>query len=59
MKAWNDILQALKENCQARLLYPSKLSFRIEGEIKSFIKKKKKALQEFMNTKPELQKILK
>jgi hypothetical protein len=31
-KAWNDICQALKaNNCQPRLLYPEKLSFKING----------------------------
>ena len=34
------------------LLYPGRLSFKIEGEIKSFPGKKK--LKEFVNTKPVL-----
>jgi hypothetical protein len=34
-RAWNDVFQVLKENnCQPRLLYPAKLSFIIEGEMK-------------------------
>ena len=35
---------------QPRLLYPAKISFRIEGQIKSFPDKKK--LKEFIITKP-------
>jgi hypothetical protein len=48
----------LKEsNCQPGLVYPAKLSFLIEGEIKTFYNKEK--LKEFATTKPALQKILK
>jgi hypothetical protein len=50
-----DIIQALKES--TRLVYPAKLSFLIEGEIKTFHNKEKP--KEFMTTKPTLQKILK
>jgi hypothetical protein len=33
----DDVFQALKENSfQPRYLYPAKLSFTIEGEIKTF-----------------------
>ena len=36
-KGWHDILRALNEkNMQPRTFYPARLSFRIEGEIKSF-----------------------
>ena len=42
---------------QPRLLYPAKLSFRIEGQIKSFPDKKK--LKEFIITKPLLHEMLK
>ena len=42
---------------QPRILYPARLSFRIEGEIKSFQNKEK--LKEFGITKPALQEILK
>jgi hypothetical protein len=36
-RAWNSIYQTLKENnCQSRFLYPTRLSFIIEGEIKTF-----------------------
>ena len=42
---------------QPGLLYPAKLSFKIEGEIRSFLDKKK--LKEFVNTKPVLPQMLK
>ena len=36
-----DIIKVLKEtNLQSRLLYLAKISFKIDGEIKSFIDKK-------------------
>jgi hypothetical protein len=54
-RSWKDIIQALKES--TRLVYPAKLTFLIEGEIKIFHNKEK--LKEFMTTKPALQKILK
>jgi hypothetical protein len=39
---WNEIFQALKENnFKHRVLYPAKLSFIIEGEIKTFHNKQK------------------
>jgi hypothetical protein len=54
-RSWKAIIQALKEsNCEPRLVYSTKLSFLIKGEIK--IKKK---LQEFTTTNPALQKIFK
>jgi hypothetical protein len=57
-RSWKDIIQALKEcNCQLRLVYPTKLSFLIEGETKTFHNKEK--LKEFSTTKTALQKILK
>ena len=42
---------------QPRLLYPVRLSFKFEGEIKTFTDKQK--LREFNNTKPALQQIVK
>ena len=45
------------KNLQPRLLYPARLSFRFEGEIKTFTDKQK--LREFSNTKPALQQMLK
>ena len=55
---WHDILNVMKgKNLQPRLLYPVRLSFRSEGEIKTFSDKQK--LREFSNTKPALKQILK
>ena len=45
------------KDLQLRLLYPTKLSFKIEGEIRSFPDKKK--LKKFVSTKPVLQRMLK
>jgi hypothetical protein len=57
-RSWKDIFQALKENnSQPRLFYPEKLSFLIEGEIKTFHNKQK--LKESMTTKPALENTLK
>ena len=44
-------------NLQPRLLYPTKLSFRIEGQIKCFPDKEK--LKEFIITKPLFYEMLK
>ena len=56
-KNWHDIFRTLNEkNMQPRILYPARLSLKIEGEIKSFQDKQK--LKEFVNTKPALQEIL-
>ena len=41
---------------QPRILYPARLSFRIEREIKSFQDRQK--LKEYVTTKPALQEIL-
>ena len=55
---WQQILKVIKsKDLQPRLLYPAKLSFRIEGQIKSFPNKKK--LKEFIITKPLLYEMLK
>ena len=57
-REWQDILKVMKENnLQPRLLYPERISFKYEGEIKSFTDKQK--LREFSTTKPALQQILK
>ena len=53
-----DILKVMKgKNLQPRLLYPARISFRFDGEIKSFTVKQK--LREFGTTRPALQKMLK
>uniref|UniRef100_A0A5F9CMW2 L1 transposable element RRM domain-containing protein n=1 Tax=Oryctolagus cuniculus TaxID=9986 RepID=A0A5F9CMW2_RABIT len=57
-REWRDIAQVLREkNCQPRILYPEKLSFVNEGEIKTFHSKQK--LKEFVATRPALQQMLK
>ena len=57
-REWQDILKVMKEkNLQPRLLYPARISFRYEGEIKSFTDKQK--LREFSTAKPALQQMLK
>ena len=57
-REWQDILKEMKENnLQPRLLYPARISFKEEGEIKSFTDKQK--LREFTTTKPALQQMLK
>ena len=56
-KGWQDILRVLNEKkMHPRILYPARLSFRIEGEIKSFQDRQK--LKEYVTTKPALQEIL-
>ena len=56
-KGWQDIFRVLNEkNLQQRILYPARLSFRIEGEIKSFQDRQK--WKEYVTTKPALQEIL-
>ena len=57
-REWQDILKVMKEkNLQPRLLYPERISFKYEGEIKSFTDKQK--LREFSTTRPALQQMLK
>ena len=52
-REWQEILKVLKgKNLQSRLLYPVRISFRTDGEIKSFSDKQK--LREFSTTKPAL-----
>jgi hypothetical protein len=56
-KAWSEVFWALNENnFSPRILYPEKLSFKIDGSIKVFHDKQK--LKQYMTTKPPLQKIL-
>ena len=57
-REWQDILKMMKEkNPQPILLYSARISFKYEGEIKSFTDKQK--LREFSTTKPALQQMLK
>jgi len=52
-REWPDKFKVMKgKNQQPRILYPARLSFRLDGEIKSFPDKQK--LREFSTTKPAL-----
>jgi hypothetical protein len=55
--SWSEVFWALNENnFNPRILYPTKLSFKIDGAIKIFHDKQK--LKQYMTTKPPLQKVL-
>ena len=57
-REWQDMLKVMKENnLQPRLLYPKRILFKYEGEIKRFTDKQK--LREFSTTKPAVQQMLK
>ena len=57
-REWQDTFKVLKgKNLQPRLLYPARISFKIDGEIKSF--SDEQTLREFSITKPALQQMLK
>ena len=57
-REWQDIFTVLKgKYLQPRILYPARISFKIEGEIKNFSNKQK--LKEYSNTEPILKEILK
>ena len=57
-REWQDIFKVLKgKNLHPRLLYPTRISFKIDGKIKCFSDKKK--LREFSATKPALQQMFK
>ena len=48
-REWHDVLKVMRgKNLQPRLLYPARISFRFDGEIKSFTDKQK--LREFTTT---------
>jgi hypothetical protein len=56
-RAWSEVFWELNENTfNTKILYPTKLSFKIDGAIKVFHDKQK--LKQYMITKPPLQKIL-
>ena len=57
-REWQNIFKVMKrKNLQPRLLYPGRISFRFDREIKTFRDKQK--LREFSATKPALQQMLK
>ena len=55
---WKEVFQVLKgKDLRPKLLYPTTLSFRMEGQIKCFSDKVK--LKKFIITKPLLYEMLK
>ena len=57
-REWQEIFKVLQgKHMQPRILYPARISFKIEGEIKIFPNKQK--LKEYSNTKPRLKEVLK
>ena len=57
-REWHDIFKVMKEkNLKPRVLYPTRLSFKFDGEINNFPDKQK--LRGFSTTKPALQQMLK
>ena len=57
-RGWKEVFKVMKgKGLHPRLLYPAKLSFRMEGQIKCFLDKVK--LKEFIFTKPLLYEMLK
>ena len=57
-RGWKEIFKSIKgKDLHPRLLYPAKLSFRMEGQIKCF--PDKVTLKEFIITKPLLYEMLK
>ena len=57
-RGWKEVFKVMKsKDIHPRLLYPAKLSFRMEGQIKCFPDKVK--LKQFIITEPLLYKILK
>ena len=57
-RGWKEVLEVMKgKDLHPRLLFPAKLSFRMEGQIKCFPFKVK--LKEFIITKPLLCEMLK
>ena len=57
-REWQKIFQVMRiRGLQPRLLYPARLSIKIEGQIKSF--PDKRSLKECTSTKPAVQEMLK
>ena len=57
-REWQKIFQVMRNRgLQPRLLYPARLSIKIEDQIKSFADKR--SLKEYSSTKPALQEMLK
>ena len=57
-REWSEIFKVLREKShQPKILYPAKLSFKHEGEIKTFSDKQK--LRKCVASRPDLQEMLK
>ena len=57
-REWQDIFKVMKgKKLQPRLLYPARISFRFDREIKTFTDRQK--LREFSTIKPALKQMLK
>ena len=57
-REWQEIFQVMKsKSLKTRLLYPARLSIKMEGEIRSFPDKRR--LKEYTSTKPTVQDMLK
>ena len=57
-REWHSIFKVTKgKNLQPRILHPARVSFKFDGEMKSFTDKQK--LREFSTNKPALQQVLK
>ena len=57
-REWQDIFKVMKgKNLQPRLLYPARISFKFDREIKTFTDKQRQ--REFSTTKPAFQQMLK
>ena len=56
-REWQKIFQVMRtRGLQPRLLYPARLSIKIDGQIRSF--PDKRSLKEYTSTKPALQEML-
>ena len=57
-REWQEIFQVMRtRGLQPRLLYPERLSIEMEGQIRSFLDKRR--LKEYTFSKPALQEMLK
>ena len=57
-RKWQEIFQVMKtKGLQPRLLYPARLSIKMEGQVRSFLNKR--SLKEYTSSKPALQEMLK
>nr|KAF6294474.1 hypothetical protein mPipKuh1_009722 [Pipistrellus kuhlii] len=57
-REWDEIYKVMQRKClNPRILYPARISIKIEGEIRSFTDKNR--LREFLTTKPAMQEMLK